>query len=115
MALGHASAAAAGEQAHVDKAHHRPAVERAPHILVALGGVHPARRPALAIGPEQQPSGLSGEAAPWKVAPAVPARIIGVLASAIGQPRRLIAQAARSAISFLVSAIALAGFSPFGQ
>jgi hypothetical protein len=42
MALRHSSAAPPGEQAHVDEAHHRPAVERAAHILVLLGGEHPA-------------------------------------------------------------------------
>ena len=36
--------------------------------------------------------------------------VIGILDRPLGQ-----GQAARSAISFLVSAIALAGFSPFGQ
>ena len=39
----------------------------------------------------------------------------GIGLRAAWQPRRRLAQAARSAISFLVSAIALAGFSPLGQ
>ena len=115
MAFRHPGTAAAGEQAHVDEAHHRAAVDRAAHILVRLVLEHACLGAPLAIRPEQQPPRLRREAPAREIAPAVPAFMIRVGPRAVGQPLRQVAQAALSATSFLVSAIALAGERPFGQ
>jgi len=125
MALGHPGAAAACEQAHVDEAHHRAAVDRPAHVLVRLGRKHAADAAPRAIGPEQQPPGRTREGASREVAPGEPSGALGVglrarrktdvLEPLARECLSVFAHAARSAISFLVSAIALAGDRPFGQ
>ena len=88
-----------------------------------LGREHPAGATARPVGFEQQPPGRRGEAAAREIAPAVPAGVVGVGRGADGDADVLeafgavgfVGQAARSAISFLVSAIALAGLRPLGQ
>src|SRR6476620_5271412 len=97
---------------------------------MVLGREHPADAAAGAVGLEQEPPGCRRERAAREIAPAVPARIIrvgrgsareadvlhqfvAVVAHAVGALRLVaIRQAARSAISFFVSAIALAGLRP---
>src|SRR5690242_10615137 len=84
-----------------------------------------ARDPAArSVGLEQEPARCRGEARTREVAPAVPSGIIGVGRRSardadILEPFRgvvvVLAHAARSAISFLVSAIAFAGLRPLGQ
>ena len=114
MVFRHACAAPAGEQGHVDEAHDCAAVDRSAEIEVTLRREDAADRPALAVWPEQQLAGGAGEGAARELAPAEPAGMIGI-GRRSGRKLRNVAQAARSAISFLVSAIALAGFKPFGQ
>ena len=79
---------------------------------------------ARPVGLEQQPPGRRGEAAAREIAPAQPAGMVGIgldaggRADVLEQLARLfgvLAHAARSAISFLVSAIAWAGLRPLGQ
>src|SRR4051812_19714336 len=135
MGTVHARAEAAGKQRHVNEAHHRAAVDRTAHVHMILGRHHTDNPMSRAIGPEQQPAGGRREARAGEVSPAVPALIVGigrraardsdvlqplglvVLLAHVACALRLAAirQAARSAISFLVSAIALAGLRPLGQ
>ena len=98
-------------------------MKRPAHVAVLLGWEHAADPAAGTIRPEEEPSGSGSETPARKIAPAVPAFMIRIGSRATGdgnvlQPLRLIfvlAHAARSAINFLVSAIALAGLRPFGH
>src|SRR6185369_1891979 len=109
----HPGAEATGEHRHVDEAHDRAAVDGAPHVHMVFGREHPADAAAGAIGLEQKSSGGRGEARTRKIAPAVPAFIVRIRSRStrdtdVLQPFGLVllvAQAARSAIIFLVSAI----------
>src|SRR3954447_9294210 len=121
----HPRAEPTGEHGHVDEAHYRASVERSAEVHVVLRGEDPADRAPGSVGPEQEPAGRGREAPAREVAPAEPPIVFGVGSRARGhayvfQSCRLervavFAQAARSAISLRVSAIALAGLSPFGQ
>src|SRR5690348_10932224 len=96
-----------------------------------LGREHSADRASGPIGFEQQTAGRRREAPAREIAPAVPSRVLRIRPRArrdadilhqvllfrfVAHERRFPSPyAARSAISFLVSAIALAGLSPLGH
>src|SRR3954447_14842681 len=123
MAALHSGAEAAGEQSHVDEAHHRSAVQGPAHVHMVIGRQYSADSTARPIGLEQQPTGRGSERPAREIAPTEPARIVRIWRGADGdadvlQPLRAVgvpSHAARSATSFFVSAIALAGLRPFGQ
>src|SRR4051812_34096092 len=89
-----------------------------------FGGKHAADGTVSAVGLEQQSPSRRRERSAGKVSPAVPTWVVRIGRRPSGDADVLhqafevvavFAQAARSAISFLVSAIALAGLRPLGQ
>src|SRR5687768_2160408 len=89
-----------------------------------LGREHAGDASTRPVGLEQQAARRSREAPAREIAPAVPALVLGIGSRAAGDVDvlqhpvvliGLLGHAARSAISFLVSAIALAGLRPLGH
>src|SRR5206468_1375221 len=119
----HPGAQSTSEHRHIDEAHDCAAVDRPSHVHMVLGREHSADASTRTVGLEQKSAGCGSETGARKVSPAVPAVMFGIGSRAPGDadivhPLQFVVvlvHAVRSAIIFLVSAIALAGLRPLGH